>query len=809
MRRIFLAVLLFAAAFNVASAAPYYTFDGKGGKHKDTGLEVVGKNASYGELINYSPGIKVYYCDTVGLEFVGPTGYDTFAGWCTDKNATVLVEYLSYAYPNYIINFDSADKSYYAKWTANTYTIKFDSNGGSGSMANLAMTYDVAKTLTQNAFTKAGYTFKGWALSKTGDVKYANKASVKNLTATKGGTVTLYAVWEGNTYEIRFHSNDGTETTRTQQAKYGVNGYLKVNEFSRTGYEFAGWALTSGGEAKYIDNSTYNNDFYKSGKGTDLYAVWESIVYYVKFDSNGGSGSMAPQQFRYDEKDTFLNLNEFFKEGYSFKNWKGENNIEYADGAKVKNLMTTPGTFKLSAQWTNNFYTVSFNANGGACDVPNSIVQFDKSYGELPSPTMSGYIFDGWHDAAVNGNKIDRDTKVSKAYDHTLYAQWTAIRYAVKFNANGGTGEMANMEIDYGVETNLANCGMSRVGYLFVGWNTLADGSGIFYGDGGAISNQLGDVTFYAQWSPITYYVEFDGNGADSGSMPIMTNTYDVVTNLPLNVFVRSGREFKRWKASGQEFSDGCAISNLVTENKASITLVASWGIEINDFSRALDNENIAFSGEGRIWTTTNDAAFVNGSCLRVPGGQSTMRLAAEIEGAGKLKFSWRVFAIERGELKGSSDSNVMFVCFTNGIQSTSIHWLGADNENAWRECEISLLNPTNTITWAFTPNLSANFALLDNVRWIPAGVIEEPTESDRPVISALTRGVDGKLSLKFIGDARFDYELRGTNTLRASEPWPLIDTIPGIDGEITFGGLINESEESMFYRVRVIPKVN
>jgi hypothetical protein len=173
------------------------------------------------------------------------------------------------------------------------------------------------------------------------------------------------------------------------------------------------------------------------------------------------------------------------------------------------------------------------------------------------------------------------------------------------------------------------------------------------------------------------------------------------------------------------------------------------------------------------------------------------------------LKFSWRVIAVERGELKGSSDSDVMFVCFTNGIQSTSIHWLGADNENAWRECEISLLNPTNTITWAFTPNLSANFALLDNVRWIPAGVIEEPTESDRPVISALTRGVDGKLSLKFIGDARFDYELRGTNTLMASEPWPLIDTIPGIDGEITFDGLINESEESMFYRVRVIPKVN
>ena len=86
--------------------------------------------------------------------------------------------------------------TYYAHWTANTYRIKFNANGGSGSMETIAATYGKSVTLPANSFKRSNYTFKGWAKKKSGSVDYKNKAKVKNLTAKDGGTVTLYAVWK-------------------------------------------------------------------------------------------------------------------------------------------------------------------------------------------------------------------------------------------------------------------------------------------------------------------------------------------------------------------------------------------------------------------------------------------------------------------------------------------------------------------------------------------------------------------------------------------------------------------------------------
>ena len=102
---------------------------------------------------------------------------------------------------NVLFDFDTLiteDITLVANWTANTYTVKFDANSGTGSMAAQSFTYDVEQALTANTFTRTGYTFAGWATAETGNKVYNNNAPVKNLASENGAVVTLYAVWTEN-----------------------------------------------------------------------------------------------------------------------------------------------------------------------------------------------------------------------------------------------------------------------------------------------------------------------------------------------------------------------------------------------------------------------------------------------------------------------------------------------------------------------------------------------------------------------------------------------------------------------------------
>ena len=75
------------------------------------------------------------------------------------------------------------------------YSVKFNANGGTGTMANESFTYGTAKALTANAFTRTGYTFQGWATSANGLKAYSDEQSVINLATSSGEVVNLYAVW--------------------------------------------------------------------------------------------------------------------------------------------------------------------------------------------------------------------------------------------------------------------------------------------------------------------------------------------------------------------------------------------------------------------------------------------------------------------------------------------------------------------------------------------------------------------------------------------------------------------------------------
>lgn len=113
------------------------------------------------------------------------TGY-SFLGWSTSSTATTATYAAGGSYTA------NAAATLYAVWKANTYTVKYNANGGTGAPANQTKTYGKALTLSSTKPTRTNYIFKGWGTSASATtVAYAAGAS---YTANAG--ITLYAIWE-------------------------------------------------------------------------------------------------------------------------------------------------------------------------------------------------------------------------------------------------------------------------------------------------------------------------------------------------------------------------------------------------------------------------------------------------------------------------------------------------------------------------------------------------------------------------------------------------------------------------------------
>lgn len=169
------------------------------------------------------------------------------------------------------------------------YTVKFNANGGNGTMSDQTMSYDQEAPLTKNGFSRDGYTFTGWALTKDGSVKFTDGQKVKNLTEDQN-EITLYAIWKQNEspvidtpvtptepqkHEVTFHDDNASGDTPETTIKITVNqdGMVKkpATDPVRPGYTFDGW---------YADKEcTIPFDFSKPVTGdVHIYAKWNKNV---------------------------------------------------------------------------------------------------------------------------------------------------------------------------------------------------------------------------------------------------------------------------------------------------------------------------------------------------------------------------------------------------------------------------------------------------------------------------------------------------------------------------------------------------
>ena len=138
---------------------------------------------------------------------------------------------------------DGAEIKLYAVWAANSYTIKFDDNGGSDAPADIQAQYDETVYIPRSTPSRDGYKFLGWSLT-SGSIAAAYQPGdkVKGLVADEGRVVTLYAVWAANSYTIAFDANGGSDAPADIQAQYDKTVYIPRSTPSRYGYNFLGWA---------------------------------------------------------------------------------------------------------------------------------------------------------------------------------------------------------------------------------------------------------------------------------------------------------------------------------------------------------------------------------------------------------------------------------------------------------------------------------------------------------------------------------------------------------------------------------------
>ena len=138
-------------------------------------------------------------------------------------------------------------------WVANSYKVAYDGNGAtSGEMAASSHTYNTASKLTANAYSRIGYTFAGWNTKANGSgTAYANGASVKTLTTTNNGTVTLYAQWKPITYKVVYELDGGVAGSAYPDT-VNYDSSFAVAPPSKEHYRFDGWQIAGMDECDHL-----------------------------------------------------------------------------------------------------------------------------------------------------------------------------------------------------------------------------------------------------------------------------------------------------------------------------------------------------------------------------------------------------------------------------------------------------------------------------------------------------------------------------------------------------------------------------
>ena len=264
----------------------------------------------------------------------------------------------------------------YAKWIPHTYTVTFDSTGGS-EVTTKTMTATYGEPLANMPVPRReGYVFLGWYDAMVGGKCYGDSDGNGTDAYDKEENITLYAQWaEAPSRMVRFNKCGGTMTDPVEVRHKLNTPIARPSDPTKVGYTFTGW---------YTD-LTYTQLWNFDDWVTDemmLYAGWKANRYTITFDTAGGSEIASITQ---DYGSTITTPANPTREGYTFIGW----DVEIPETMPAENVTIT-------AQWKINRYTITFDTAGGS-KVDSITQDYGSTITAPANPTREGYTFIGWN----------------------------------------------------------------------------------------------------------------------------------------------------------------------------------------------------------------------------------------------------------------------------------------------------------------------------------------------------------------------------------------------------------------------------
>ena len=505
-------------------------------------------------------------------------GYN-FKGWYeyeNDKTNEVVTK---------IEKGSSGDRTFAAKWSAKTYKISFNFNGGHKAKDNEAYPtthkYGTAQ-IKFNTPVKNGYNFAGWLLASTNTIQ-------NSYTRYQTEDATYTAQWTPHKYTVTFETGTKENIAPTDFDITGNKIDLTSNDFipTKKGNKFLGWFDVKGTEYKTVQYGVSKNTNYGTLEDVTFYARWEANKYNVICDLDGGYIDNYPMNtdgtidmvHAYGASEALPLVPE--KTGYSFLGWIITDIDKDSYMEKIPADLDHDATFV--AKWSKDDYKISYDLDGGNVDAAlTSVYNIDTDTITLPAPTKEGYSFSKWIDLDTN-NEIKSIVKGTVG-DKKLKALWVANSYKINYTLNKKDAvlpDSADNNRTFGKDITLAT--PSKKGYVFDGWYDNADLTGSAY-TSDRLKNLASDVTLYAKWSPAQYKITYDlGLGSTYATMPAYSDTYTVDSPVVLPIPVWTGHTFKSWDLNGTNITTTAGLLG-------DVTVKAIWNEDVFKITYKLNN---------------------------------------------------------------------------------------------------------------------------------------------------------------------------------------------------------------------------